>query len=129
MPILRFDIVKGRSDDELKTLLDAAHQAVLNAFDVPPRDRYQIVHEHEPREMVVEDTGLGFERTSDVVIVTVTSRPRSDSAKQRFYEELCRLLQERARIRPTDVVVSFVINADVDWSFGEGRAQFVTGEL
>jgi hypothetical protein len=27
------------------------------------------------------------------------------------------------------VVVSFVTNADEDWSFGAGRAQFLTGDL
>jgi hypothetical protein len=27
------------------------------------------------------------------------------------------------------VMVSFVINSDVDWSFGNGVAQFMTGEL
>ncbi|WP_246725563.1 tautomerase family protein, partial [Beijerinckia sp. L45] len=39
MPLLRFDLVEGRSDVELKTLLDAAHGAMLAAFGVPVRDR------------------------------------------------------------------------------------------
>jgi hypothetical protein len=29
----------------------------------------------------------------------------------------------------SDVVVSIVTNSDEDWSFGNGRAQFLTGEL
>jgi len=33
------------------------------------------------------------------------------------------------RIPPSDVVVSMVTNSDEDWSFGNGRAQFLTGEL
>ena len=32
-------------------------------------------------------------------------------------------------IEPNDIVVSVVTNADADWSFGHGRAQFLTGEL
>jgi hypothetical protein len=28
-----------------------------------------------------------------------------------------------------DIVVSIVTNSDADWSFGNGRAQFLTGEL
>ena len=48
MPILRFDILEGRSEDEIAALLDAAHRAVLRAFSVPLRDRYQIVVEAPP---------------------------------------------------------------------------------
>jgi hypothetical protein len=48
MPLMRFDIIEGRSQEQLKTLLDAAHRAMLRAFGVPERDRYQIVHQHRP---------------------------------------------------------------------------------
>ncbi len=43
MPLLRFDLIRGRSDAEIKALLDASHRAMLAAFAVPERDRYQIV--------------------------------------------------------------------------------------
>jgi phenylpyruvate tautomerase PptA (4-oxalocrotonate tautomerase family) len=46
MPLLRIDLIEGRSEAELKKLLDAIHSAMLAAFKVPERDRYQIVHEH-----------------------------------------------------------------------------------
>jgi len=32
-------------------------------------------------------------------------------------------------LSPSDVVVSIVTTTDEDWSFGNGRAQFLTGEL
>ncbi len=129
MPLLRFDLIEGRSDDELKTLLDAAHRAMLAAFKVPERDRYQIVHEHKPGHMIVEDTGLGIPRTDKVVVVHVTSRPRKKKQKEAFYRLLCEELERSCGIAPCDVMVSIVENADEDWSFGLGRAQFLTGEL
>lgn len=129
MPLLRFDVVKGRTDAELKALLDAAHRAVVSAFDVPVRDRYQIIQQHDPSHIVVEDTGLGFERSQNMVVVSVTSRPRSEAAKRQFYMDLCREFETHAGIHATDVVVSFTINSDADWSFGGGKAQFLTGEL
>ena len=129
MPLLRFDLIEGRSDGELKRLLDAAHDAMLEAFDVPARDRYQVVHEHKASRMVVEDTGLDIPRTEKVVMLQVTSRPRSQDAKVAFYRLLCERLEATCGISPTDVMVSFVINEDADWSFGHGRAQFLTGEL
>ena len=39
MPLLIFDVIEGRSERELNTLLDAAHRAVIHAFKVPERDR------------------------------------------------------------------------------------------
>jgi phenylpyruvate tautomerase PptA (4-oxalocrotonate tautomerase family) len=129
MPLLRFDLIEGRTDEEMKTLLDAAHRAVLAAFKVPERDRYQIVHEHPASRMIVEDTGLDIPRTNKVVFLQVTSRPRKKKQKVAFYKLLCEELERSCGIAPSDVVVSIVENSDEDWSFGRGRGQFLTGEL
>ena len=129
MPLLRFDLIEGRSETELKALLDAAHRAMLAAFKVPERDRYQIVQEHKRSHMIVEDTGLGIERSDKVVFLQVTTRSRDRELKEAFYRLLCEALERDCGIAPSDVVVSMVENFDEDWSFGLGRAQFLTGEL
>ncbi|SIR16266.1 MULTISPECIES: tautomerase family protein [Acidiphilium] len=129
MPLLRIDMLEGRSDAELETLLDATHGAMLAAFGVPERDRYQIVHEHKPSRLIVQDTGLGIVRTDRVVVFQVTSRPRTRAEKEAFYAGLCAALQERCGIAPSDVMISITENADEDWSFGNGEAQFLTGAL
>ncbi len=33
MPLLTFDLIEGRTEQEVKILLDAAHRAVLRAFE------------------------------------------------------------------------------------------------
>ena len=43
MPLLYIDLIEGRSPSEVQVLLDAAHDAVVGAFAVPPGDRYQVV--------------------------------------------------------------------------------------
>lgn len=129
MPLLHFDVKKGRTSAQITTLLDAAHRAVLTAFGVPDRDRYQVVNEHEGSHFFVQDTGLDIARTDDVVMVTVTSRPRTRAEKEAFYMELCRELKTSCQIEASDVMVTIVTNTDDDWSFGNGRAQFLTGEL
>lgn len=129
MPLLRFDLIEGRSEEDLKTLLDAAHGAMLEAFGVPARDRYQIVHEHKASRMIVEDTGLGIPRTEKVVMLQVTTRPRGRAKKEAFYRLLCEALERDCGIASSDVMVSCVENSDEDWSFGLGRAQFLTGDL
>jgi hypothetical protein len=50
MPIVKFDLFEGRDERAIKTLLDAAHRAVVKALGVPERDRYQIVYQHPAHE-------------------------------------------------------------------------------
>lgn len=129
MPLLKFDILQGRNDEQLKTLLDATHQAMVEAFEVPASDRYQCVTQHRPGELVLHDTGLGYTRSANVVLLTVISRPRSQAQKAAFYRLLAERLRADCGLSPDDLIVSLVENADSDWSFGRGRTQFLTGEL
>jgi 4-oxalocrotonate tautomerase len=129
VPLLYFDLIEGRTPSEVRTLLDAAHDAVVGAFGVPPRDRYQVVNTHPAHEIVAWDTGLGIERTSRLVVIHVVSRRRTRAMKERFYELLACNLAERCGVDPADLIVSITENGDEDWSFGHGRAQFLTGEL
>ncbi|WP_260954345.1 tautomerase family protein [Pseudomonas citri] len=129
MPLLKIDVVEGRSDEAIQRLLDTTHRAMVDAFQVPERDRYQILNEHAPNRMIVQDTGLGFERTDQVIVITVISRPRSVEMKKQFYSQLTEGLKRNCGIASTDVMVSIITNADEDWSFGLGQAQFLTGEL
>ncbi|MCK9912895.1 tautomerase family protein, partial [Microbacteriaceae bacterium K1510] len=68
--------------------------------------------------MIVEDTGLGFDRSDKVIVVQMVSRPRGKEAKQTFYRLLVEELQKSCGIDPKDVMVSIVENTDEDWSFG-----------
>lgn len=129
MPLLTFDIIEGRTEREIQTLLDAAHRAVLHAFKVPERDRYQIVHENKAHHMVIEDTGLGLTRSKNLVVVRVFTSPRSEEQKQLFYAKLLTELQEHCNLNSDDLMVSIISNQKGDWSFGRGIAQYIIGEL
>jgi Tautomerase enzyme len=128
MPFLRVDAYKGRTKEQAEELLDAIHRAVLSSFGVPLRDRYQVYQEHSESHFIVQDTGLGIDRTNKVVFIGITSRPRTDRQKTNLYAKLVEELKA-CGIEQNDIVVSIVTNSDVDWSFGNGRAQFLTGEL
>jgi phenylpyruvate tautomerase PptA (4-oxalocrotonate tautomerase family) len=129
MPFLIFHIIEGRSQQEIAALLDATHRVVLDTFHVPQRDRYQIVHEYKSSHVRFEDTGLGIARSNKFLLLQVVTRPHPTAEKTAFYKNLCDELQRSCNISPADVMVSVVGNTDEDWSFGLGRAQFLTGEL
>ena len=129
MPLLRFDILEGRTDDEIGKLLDAAHAAQVEAFGVPVSDRFQVVNEHKPSHVRFGDIGLGIKRSDKVVLLQITAMPRSGKQKETFYRLLVEKLQAACGIAPEDVIVSYLGNGNDDWSFGLGEAQFVSGRL
>ena len=129
MPLLKFNILEGRTDNEIAMLLDASHEVVLKALRVPDRDRYQVVNEYKASRTRIEDTGLGIPRTGKIVVLEVVSRKRTIEEKQIFYRLLAEALSTKCGTEPNDVMVTFVENADADWSFGHGEAQFLTGKL
>jgi Tautomerase enzyme len=129
LPLVRIDVNKGRSPEQLGQLSKAIHEAVLSEYAIPQRDYFHILTEHAPGQIVAQDAGLGFERTEDVVMIQIfTQGGRSREGKQSLYAAIANNL-ERLGITGEDVFLGYVENTAEDWSFGFGRAQYVTGEL
>jgi phenylpyruvate tautomerase PptA (4-oxalocrotonate tautomerase family) len=129
MPLVRIDVVQGRSEEDLRRLADTVHGVMLDVFAAPPGDRYQIVTEHPPGRLYIEDTGLGFTRTDAVTVIQITQQGRSDRQKRAVYAALASRLERECSLSPEDLVVSVTSNSLSDWSFGMGRAQFLEGDL
>ena len=130
MPLVRIDVIEGRrTPEELRRLADAVQEVVLDVFAAPPRDRYQVITEHRPGQIICEDTGLGIDRTDDLVVLQVFQQGRSEEQKRALYAGLARRLEEAAGLSPIDLVVSVASNTREDWSFGLGRSQFLEGDL
>ncbi|GGK98083.1 phenylpyruvate tautomerase PptA (4-oxalocrotonate tautomerase family) [Curtobacterium luteum] len=129
MPLVRIDLATGRSPEQVRAIADAIHTAIVDEYGIPPRDRFQVITEHPAQQIIAEDAGLGFERTEGVVIIQVfTQAGRSDDAKQALYAAVHDRLTE-VGVASEDVFIGYVENGPQDWSFGFGRAQYVTGEL
>jgi hypothetical protein len=129
VPLVRIDVNAGRAPDHLARLSRAIHDAILVEYKIPERDYFHILTEHAPGQIVAQDAGLGFERTAGVVMIQIfTQEGRSQGAKERLFAAVARNLAD-AGIPGEDVFIGYVENTAGDWSFGFGRAQYVTGEL
>jgi phenylpyruvate tautomerase PptA (4-oxalocrotonate tautomerase family) len=130
MPLVHIHVIESRrTPAQLAELADSVQDVMLEYFDAPDRDRYQIITEHKRGQIIAEDTGLGFERTADIVIVQIFQQGRTRHHKQAAYKALAERLQAKAGLKPSDLIVSVVENTREDWSFGGGIAQFVEGQL
>ncbi len=129
MPLVRIDIQEGRDAHAVRAIADGIHNAIVRVYGIPPRDRFQIITEHPAGLIIAEDAGLGFERTTGVVMIQVfTQAGRSDDKKQELYAAIAADLAD-VGVVGEDVFIGYVENGPQDWSFGFGRAQYVTGEL
>ncbi|KAH8598687.1 Tautomerase/MIF superfamily [Bisporella sp. PMI_857] len=130
MPLVKIDVVKGvRSSEEIKKLANIVQQVMLNHFNAPERDRYQIVTQHDDYELICEDTNLGFIRSNKLVIIQIFQQGRNNQQKQATYKALQRELFASCGVSGEDLIISCVENTPADWSFGNGEAQFLTGKL
>lgn len=129
MPLVRIDLQEGRTAEQLRAISDIIHSVMLEHFAAPPGDRYQVITEHPVGHIIAEDTGLGFDRTDGVVVVHVFQQGRSTEQKQAMYAALAERLAAAGLVEPQDLIISVSRNEHEDWSFGFGRAQFLTGEL
>jgi phenylpyruvate tautomerase PptA (4-oxalocrotonate tautomerase family) len=129
MPLVRIDVNAGRSPEELRNLSRRIHDAILAEYGIPERDYFHIVTEHAPGQIFAQDAGLGFERSSDVVMIQIfTQGGRGQDAKQSLFAAIAGQLAG-VGVAGEDVFLGYVENSASDWSFGFGRAQYVTGEL
>jgi phenylpyruvate tautomerase PptA (4-oxalocrotonate tautomerase family) len=79
--------------------------------------------------MFLGSTGLGYQRSADAMVIQITEQNRDRDQKAALYRALAERLHAAIGLRPEDLIVSIVASTPEDWSFGLGRAQFLTGEL
>ncbi|RAX16345.1 tautomerase family protein [Pseudarthrobacter sp. AG30] len=129
MPLVRIDVNEGRNAQQLRDLSQAVHDAILAEYGIPERDYFHILTEHPLGQIFAQDAGLGFERTKDVVMIQIfTQGGRSQQAKQSLFATVAAKLSD-VGVGGENVFIGYVENTPGDWSFGFGRAQYVTGEL
>ena len=129
MPLVRIDVNEGRTPEELQRLSRGIHDAILAEYAIPERDYFHILTEHPQGQIFAQDAGLGFERTGGVVMIQIfTQGGRTQGAKQRLFAAVAEKLSG-VGVAGEDVFIGYVENTAGDWSFGFGRAQYVTGEL
>lgn len=129
MPFVRIDLIRGRRPEDVRAIADAAHRALVDVLEIPERDRFQVITEHDADHVIALDAGLGFERSDRLVMIQIfTQSGRATEVKQQVFRTIAKQL-EPLGVDGEDLFVSFTENGPQDWSFGFGRAQYVEGDL
>lgn len=127
MPLIRISLLKGKPAAYRRKVGDAVHQALVDTIDVPAKDRFQLVTEHDVEDFVYDREYLGIARSRDLVIIQITlSAGRSLQLKRVLYRTIAERLAAAVQLRPEDVWINLVEVAKENWSFGNGIASYAT---
>jgi 4-oxalocrotonate tautomerase len=125
MPLVRIDLAAGKPADYRTAISDVVYGALTSALKAPEDDRFMVISEHAPGNLVVDPDYLGIRRTAGAVLIQVTlNEGRTVAAKQDFYRAVADGLHERIGLRREDTVICLVEVKKENWSFGNGEAQY-----
>jgi phenylpyruvate tautomerase PptA (4-oxalocrotonate tautomerase family) len=128
MPLVRISLVKGKPAELRRRIGNAVHEALVDTIAVPAADRFQVLTEHEPGELVYDPGYLGIARTNDIVIVQITlSQGRTLAQKRALFKRIADNLAALG-LRREDAWINLVEVAKENWSFGNGVASYAPAE-
>jgi len=125
MPLVRISLLKGKPASYRRKVGDAVHQAMVATIDVPAKDRFQLITEHDAEDFIYDREYLGIARSRDLVMIQMTiSFGRSLHLKRALYRAITERLAAAVQLRPEDVLINLVETAKENWSFGNGIASY-----
>jgi len=127
MPIVRIDLLEGKTPKYRKQLGEIVYRAMIEALGVPKDDRFEIIAEHSKDDLQFDRDYLGIHRSDDCIFLQITlSAGRTLETKQRFYKAVADGLHEGLKLRREDVFINLVEVQKENWSFGNGEAQYAS---
>ena len=121
MPLTRITVREGMSDARLQQLSDLYHQTLVEVFDVPREDKFQILEALPAKARVYHPHYQTGRRDGDFILFQILAgKPRSTAVKQRLYERLAERLHADLGIHPDNLMVVIQLNGSEEWSFGRG---------
>ena len=122
MPFARIDLAHGKSPEYRATVAEVVYQGIVGVLKAPDGDRFIVVSEHVPENLIYDPHFLGMERSADFILIQVTSTVGNNKeAKLAFFRYIADELNSKLGVRPDDVMINLVFVQREDWSFGNGE--------
>jgi phenylpyruvate tautomerase PptA (4-oxalocrotonate tautomerase family) len=115
MPLVHLHLREGRTPEQKRALVDAVHQAFVEAFKIPVDDRNYLLHEHDAAHFEAQ-------RGPDTVFVEAFVFPgRSKDAKRALYRAIVANL-DRAGVNKDHVLIVLNEPPLENWGVRGGQA-------
>ena len=126
MPLVQIAIRKSADSTRASRIGAIIYEALRYAIDIPDKDNFQILTEHEADHFIYDPSYMDIDRSDGLVFVQITlSEGRTREQKQRLYRTIVDRLHEDLGVRTQDVFINLIEVKKENWSFGNGIAQYV----
>lgn len=117
VPLVKVEIIKGKSIEYKKALLDGIHSALVDAFRIPDYDRMQRLYELEREKFEIAPS-----KTEQFTLIEITAFPgRSLEAKKNLYDAIIKNLGHLPGINGNDITVVLNEPPLENWGIRGGR--------
>ncbi|MEO7887428.1 MAG: tautomerase family protein [Polaromonas sp.] len=125
MPLVRIDLPATTPANQVASISDIVHQAMVTTFNVPADDRFQTITRRADDELVCTPQFLDVPHSRQVVFVQIICAPgRSLEMKRALYAAIAREVAAATDIGINDIIINLVETARENWSFGQGLAHY-----
>jgi 4-oxalocrotonate tautomerase family enzyme len=101
MALVRVDIYKGKTQEQKKTILDAIHESLVEAFKMPEDGIIQRLYEFEEENFERRNN-----KSKNLIIIEITAyKGRSKEAKKLLYKILTEKLYKNLSIETREVII------------------------
>ena len=122
MPFARIDLAQGKTQEYRAAVADIVYQGIVGVLKAPDGDRFIVVNEHKPENLIYDPTFLGMQRSPDFMLIQVTSTVgNTKDQKLAFYRQIADELKSKLGVLPDDITINMVFVKQEDWSFGRGE--------
>lgn len=125
MPLIRISLMKGKPEGFGKKVGEVVYRAMVDTINVPAKDHFQIITEHDKNSLIYDPSYLDIQRTDGVIFIQTTlNEGRTVELKKTFYKTVAERLNRELGVRMEDVLINLVEVKKENWSFGNGIAQY-----
>ena len=126
MPLVRIDLLQGTPPEYRKSVGDGVHQAMVESLAVPEGDRFQVITEHPPDQIIFSRNYLGVSHSEKIVFIQITlSAGRRPQQKRKLFRRIAELLAASPGVPSQDLIINLVEVTWENWSFGNGEAHYM----
>ena len=116
-PLIKVEIVEGKSEAYKKALMDGVHDALVEAIKIPDHDRFQRLYELDKSSFEFPEN-----KTDKVTLIEITLfRGRSIEAKKELYRLITDKLSENPGIHGNDIVIVLLEPPLENWGIRGGK--------
>jgi 4-oxalocrotonate tautomerase family enzyme len=117
MPLVKVEILKGKSSEYKKAILDGVHDALVQAIKIPDYDRFQRLYELDKSNFEYPET-----KTDNVTLIEITMfQGRSLAAKKELYKAITENLAQNLGIDGNDITIVLHEPSLENWGVKGGK--------